>query len=89
MKEESKRARGVINPGDIIIIEGLEYGRPYTGKQWQYNFWTITHAWRVDDITNNGKIHAHDANGQRHVIHALDSPPARYIKRIIKGRRPA
>lgn len=89
MRKTRERARGVIDPGDIIVVEGLEYGRPYTGKQWRYNFWTITHAWRVDDITNNGKIHAHDANGQRHVIHALDSPPARYIKRIIKGRRPA
>ena len=88
MREKSKRARGAIDPGDIIIVEGQEYGRPYNGKKWLPNFWTIRRALRVDDITNNGTIHAHDKQRQRYLLNAIDEPPARYIVRIIR-RRPA
>ena len=89
MRKTRERARGVIDPGDIIIIEGQEYGRPYNGKKWALNFWTIRTALRVDDITNNGTIHAHDRQKKRYLLNAIDEPPARYIVRIIKGRRQA
>lgn len=62
-----------INIGDILIIENMEFGREYSGTNWSNNFLLIRHAWRVDDITNSGKIHAHDIHGNRRGIHALDT----------------
>lgn len=76
-----------INPGDIIIIENMEPGRSYSGKVWSNQFLLVRHAWRVDDITNGGKITAHDFHGKRKMIHALDKPPCYpYIVRVVPAR---
>ena len=61
-----------IEIGDILIIENPDFGRDYSGKVWYNNFLRCRHAWRVDDINNNGTIKAHDIHGKRHFIHALD-----------------
>ena len=76
-----------IEQGDIIIIENMEPGRSYSGKVWSNQFLLARHAWRVDDITNGGKITAHDIHGKRKMIHALDKPPCYpYIVRVVPAR---
>lgn len=76
-----------IEKGDIIIIENMEPGRGYSGNVWSNHFMLARHAWRVDDITNGGKITAHDIHGKRKMIHALDKPPCYpYIVRVVQAR---
>ena len=67
-----------INFGDIIIVENLVWE--------QDHFHRVRNAWKVDDINNQGKIHAHDAHGKRKLIHALDRPPCYpYIVKVISA----
>lgn len=74
-----------INIGDIIIVESFDFGRDYSGNVWANNFLRLRHAWRVDDISNNGSIKAHDIHGKFKRIHALDKPPHYpYIVRVIQ-----
>lgn len=78
----------IINTGDIIIIESKDFCRDYSGNVWSNNFLKLRHAWRVDDITNNGKITAHDMHGKRKTIHALDRPPCfPYIVKVISAKK--
>ena len=73
----------IINNGDIIIIENLEYIQDYGGSRWKPEFVRVRHAWKVDDINNQGRIIAHDSNGKQRYIHALDRPPCYpYIVRV-------
>lgn len=66
-----------IDPGDIIIVTTLE--------EVQDDFQKLHRAWRVDDISNNGKILAHDFRGKKKMLHALDRPPCYpYIVRVVK-----
>ena len=73
-----------VNIGDILIIENSEYTDDYTGNDWKNHFVLRRHAWRVDDITNGGRIAAHDFHGNKRTLHALDKPPCYpYIVRVI------
>lgn len=74
----------IIENGDIIIIENLEYTGDHGGSRWKPEFTRIRHAWRVDDINNQGRIIAHDMHGKVQYIHALDRPPCYpYIIRAV------
>ena len=78
-----------INIGDIIIVEKLEFVKSHTQQAWKLtnnNEWSkVRRAWRVDDITNNGKIKAHDGYGKKNLlIHAMDKAPCtHYIVRVV------
>lgn len=62
----------IINDGDIIIVEQQVFDRSLSDSK--HIFLRLRFAWRVDSITNNGSIKAHDHKGQRHYIHAMDKP---------------
>ena len=76
--------RKAINNGDIIIVSNLEYIGNYDKCGYKPEFTRALRAWKVDDIRNNGTIHAHDKHGKRKIIHALDKYPCTaYIVRVI------
>lgn len=76
--------RKAINNGDIIIVSNLEYIGDYDKRGYKPEFTRALRAWIVDDIGNNGTIHAHDKHGKSKLIHALDkSPCTAYIVRVI------
>lgn len=79
--------RKAINNGDIIIVSNLEYIGDYDKRGYKPEFTRTLRAWIVDDIGNNGTIHAHDIHGKRKMIHALDKPPCYpYIVRVVPAR---
>lgn len=55
--------RKAINNGDIIIVSNLEYIGDYDKRGYKPEFTRALRAWIVDDIGNNGTIHAHDKHG--------------------------
>ena len=81
-----------IEIGDIIIVDCQEFVETDIFGNGEFVY--TREAWRVDDVTNNGRIKAHDRNGNRRGIHALDNRPP-YYPRLVKvipqdtGRRGA
>ena len=74
----------VINENDVIIVKTSEYQRQYGNSSYKSEFSHCLRAWRVDSITNNGKINAHDLHGRKKLIHALDKYPCYpHIVRVI------
>lgn len=77
-----------IETGNIIIVSELQYSGDYTQNRHdpyiKREFTRVFNAYRVDDISNNGKIKCHNRQRKARYIHALDSAPAPYIKRVIQ-----
>jgi hypothetical protein len=79
------RTRGYsIEVGDIVEISMTvcDESRQHRGRPIVYEH--VYHFFRVDDVTNSGRIACHDMHGKRRVIHALDNYPADSIIRVLK-----
>lgn len=58
--------------GDIVKIKDSVFDKSIKSKCWSENFVNQTRFLRVDSVTNNGTIRAHDKNRKFYLLSATE-----------------
>lgn len=70
MKEYKKIRTGMVFDGDIIKILDDVFDESIKSKCWSKNFVKQTKFLKVDSVSNNGTIKAHDKNQRFYLLYA-------------------
>lgn len=68
MKEYKKIRIGMVFDGDIIKILDDAFDESIKSKRWSENFVKQAKFLRIDSVTNNGTIRAHDKNRRFYLL---------------------
>lgn len=72
MKKYREVRLGMLFDGDIIKIKDSVFDESIKSKCWAENFVNQVKFLRVDSVTNNGTIRAHDKNRRFYLLSAAE-----------------